>query len=68
MGIRASLQDFLGSPVVKTASSSAGGCEFDPWWGNKDLNMPPNQNIKQKQYCNKYSKDFKNGPCQKNTK
>ena len=26
---------------------------------------PRNQNIKQKQYCNKFCKDFKNGPCQK---
>ena len=25
-----------------------------------------NQNIKQKQYCNKFNKDFKNGPHQKN--
>ena len=24
------------------------------------------QNIKQKQYCNKFNKDFKNGPHQKN--
>ena len=24
-----------------------------------------NQNIKQKQYCNKFKKDFKNGPHQK---
>ena len=27
-----------------------------------------NQNIKQKQYCNKFKKDFKNGPHQKNLK
>ena len=26
---------------------------------------PKNQNIKQKQYCNKFNKDFKNGPHQK---
>ena len=26
---------------------------------------PKNQNIKQKQYCNKFYKDFKNGPHQK---
>ena len=29
---------------------------------------PKNQNIKQKQYCNKFNKDFKNGPCQKKKK
>ena len=26
---------------------------------------PKNQNVKQKQYCNKFNKDFKNGPHQK---
>ena len=26
-----------------------------------------NQNIKQKQYCNKFNKDFKKGPLQKET-
>ena len=26
---------------------------------------PENQNIKQKQYCNKFNEDFKNGPHQK---
>ena len=26
---------------------------------------PETQNIKQKQYCNKFNKDFKNGPHQK---
>ena len=26
---------------------------------------PENQSIKQKQYCNKFNKDFKNGPHQK---
>ena len=28
--------------------------------------QPENQDIKQKQYCNKFNKDFKNGPHQKN--
>ena len=27
--------------------------------------QPKNQNIKQKQYCNKFNKDLKNGPHQK---
>jgi len=31
-------------------------------WGQKK------QNIKQKQYCNKYNKDFKNGPHPKKRK
>ena len=30
--------------------------------------MPPGQNIRQKQYCNKFSKDFKNGPHQQQQK
>ena len=29
---------------------------------------PRIQNIKQKQYCNKFNKDFKNGPHQKKKK
>ena len=28
--------------------------------------QPKNQNIRQKQYCNKFNKDFKNGPIQSN--
>ena len=28
------------------------------WW-------PKNQNIKEKQYCNKFNKDLKNGPVKK---
>ena len=29
-----SLEDFPGSPVVKTPPSKAGGCRFDPCSGN----------------------------------
>ena len=29
------------------------------------ISQPENQNIKQKQYCNKFIKDFKNGSHQK---
>ena len=39
--------------------------------GELRSHMPPVQktrNIKQKQYCNKFNKDFKNGPYQKNLK
>ena len=37
--------------------------------GELRSHMPRGQkNIKQKQYCNKFSKDFKNGPPQKNVK
>ena len=53
--------NFAGGPVVKTSPSNAGcsglipgqGAEipYDPW--------PKNQNVKQRQYCNKFNKDFK---------
>ena len=56
--------DFPGSPVVKTSSSNAGGTGSIPGRGAKIPHAlrPKNQNIKQKQYCNKFNKDFKNGP------
>ena len=39
-----------------------------PGWGAKipHASWPKNQNIKQKQYFNKFNKDFKNGPQKKN--
>ena len=64
-------KDFPGGPVVKTLPSNAGGAGSIPGQG---ANIPhasgpkkKNQNIKQKQYCNKFNKDFKkkNGPHQK---
>ena len=62
--------DFPGSPVVKTSPSSAGGAGSIPGWGAKmpHASQPKNQNTKQKQYCNKFNKGFKNGPHQKNVK
>ena len=59
--------DFLGSPVVKTLPSNAGGAGSIPGRGAKlpRASQPKTQNIKQKQYCNKFNKDFKNGPHQK---
>ena len=61
------LWDFPGGPVVKTPPSSAGGVGSIPGRGAKisHASRPKNQNIKQKQYCNKFNKDFKNGPHQK---
>ena len=61
------IRDFLGSPVVKTLPSNAGGVGSIPGWGAKipHASGPKNQNIKQKQDCNKFNKDFKNGPLQK---
>ena len=47
-------------PVVKTLPSNAGGAGSIPGWGAEIpcALRPKNQNIKQKQYCNKFNKDF----------
>ena len=39
-------------------------------WGAKipHASWPKNHNMKQKQYCNKFNKDFRNGPHQKTIK
>ena len=57
-----------GGPVVKTSPFNA-GCEGSfPGWGTKipHASWTKNKYIKQKQYCNKFNKDFKNGPHRKN--
>ena len=57
--------------MVKTLPSSAGGAGSIPGqgakiphasWPKKEINP---KHKKQKQYCNKFNKDFKNGPHQK---
>ena len=56
--------DFPGGLEVKTPPSRAGGCVgLIPGWQAKvpHASQPKNQNIKQKQYCNKFNKDFLNG-------
>ena len=58
-------QDYPGGPVVKTSPSKAGGSGLIPSQGN--ASWPKNQNIKQKQYCKKFNKDFKNGPYPENS-
>ena len=61
-------QYFPGGPVVKTSPCSAGGMSLILVWGVKTPYISrskyknKNQNIKQKYYCNKFNKDFKNGP------
>ena len=47
--------------MVKTSPSNARGVGFIPGQGAKipHSSWPKNQNIKQKQYCNKCNKDFK---------
>ena len=60
--------EFLGGPAVKTSPSNAGVAGSIPGQGAKIPHAlrPKNQNIKKKkQYCNKFNKDFKNGPYQK---
>ena len=53
--------------AVKTLPSNAGGAGSIPGQGAMipHASQPRNQNITQKQYCNKFNKDFKNGPHQK---
>ena len=50
-----------------TSPSNAGGAGSIPGRGAKfpHASWPKKQNVKQKQYCNKFNKDFKNGPHQK---
>ena len=50
--------------MFKTLPSNAGGAGSIPGWGVKIpcALRPKNQNIKQKPYCNRFHKDFKNGP------
>jgi len=53
--------DFPGGPVVKTLPSKAGGLSSipDPVAKTPLASEPKRQKIKQKQYCNKFSKDLK---------
>ncbi len=53
--------DFSGGPAVKISPSSAGGAGSIPGFGAKipHASQTRNQNIKQKQYWNKFNKDFK---------
>ena len=56
--------------MVKTLPSSVEGAGSIPGWGTKipHVSQTKNQNRKQKQYCNKFNKDFKNDPHQKKKK
>ena len=60
-----SLRHFLGSPVVKTLPSNAGGTGSIPGCETKipDASWPKNPMRETEQYCNRFNKDFlKNGP------
>ena len=60
--------DFPYGPVLRTSPSSAEGAGSIPGRGPKIPHalQSENRGVKQKQYCNKFKKDFKNGPHQKN--
>ena len=62
--------DVPGGPVVKTSPSGVGAAGSIPGGGAKipPASQPKNQNIKQKQYCHEFIKDFKRGPHQKKKK
>ena len=62
------LGGFPSGPLVRTSRSNAGGAGSIPGWGAKipQALWSQNQNVTQKQYCNKFNTDFKNGPHQKN--
>ena len=62
--------DFPGSPVIKTSPSNAGGVGSIPGRGAKisHASQPKNQNRELEQCCNKFNKDFKDGPHHKNPK
>ena len=53
--------------MVKTSPSNAGCAGSIPVRKLRSHSAlgPKNQNTKQKQYCNEFNKDFKNGPHQK---
>ena len=57
-------RDFPGGPVVKPSPFNAMGVGLILHQGAKipHDSQSKNQNIKQKQYCNKFNEDFKNGP------
>ena len=59
-----SYRDFSGDPVVKSSLANAGDMSSIPGQEAKipHASRPKNPNIKQKQYCNKFNTDFRNGP------
>ena len=65
--LKEEMQEFPGGSVVKTSLSNAGSTSSIPGWGAKishahiwnKTKQNKTKNIKQKQYCNKFNKDFK---------
>ena len=65
--VRNKYWDFPGGRVVKTSPSNAGDADslLDGGAQIPHSSQPKNLNRKQKQSCNKFNKDFKNGPLKK---
>ena len=61
MGLLWRSWDFPGGLVVKSSPFNAGGAGSIPCWGAQIPNalQPNNQNVRQRQYCNKLNKDLK---------
>ena len=60
-------RDFPSGPLLKAPPSTAGDTGSIPGQGGKILHAsgPKNEQVKQKQYCNRFSKDLKRKPpCQ----
>ena len=61
---RKQAEDFPGGLVVRTSPSNARGVSSIPGQGAKSPHAsgpnPPTSNMRQKQYCNKFNKNFKN--------
>ena len=65
--------DFAGQPVIKISPSSLGGASLIPCQGarilhasqpHKPTHKQKPEHKQQKQHCNKFNKDFKDGPHQ----
>ena len=67
-GLKRRLRDFPGGPVVETLPSNTEGASSIPGQGDiiPCASWSENQNIKQKQYWKKFSKDFKMVHIEKN--
>ena len=56
-------RDFPGDPGVMTWPSNASSGLTSDWRATiPHTSRPKKQNVKQKQYCNKFNKNFKYGP------
>ena len=60
-------KDFLDGTEVKILPSDVEWCWFNPGWRVKThISTYPTTQKKKKQNCNKFNKNFKNDPLQKN--